>query len=153
MNTATQLPVIDTVKPAVVTFGVWDINFYAFLKVLLDWPASLFTWDILFLIPVPWAGPVWAPSAVSLALIGFGVAAAREVAAGRLRRVAPWQVGLAVAGGCVVVISFTLDGPSLMSGAMPAPFAWPVFVTGMGVAVAAAVAALRDAKRIGERAL
>jgi hypothetical protein len=37
----------------VITFGTWDITFYVFLKVLLDWPASLFTWDILFLIPVP----------------------------------------------------------------------------------------------------
>src|SRR5262245_53438596 len=42
-------------------FGFWDTSFYLFLKVLLDWPASLLTWDILFLIPVPWVGPVLAP--------------------------------------------------------------------------------------------
>ena len=42
----------------VVCFGVWDIAFYLSLKLLLDWPASLFTWDILFLLPVPWVGPV-----------------------------------------------------------------------------------------------
>src|SRR5579863_6723309 len=35
----------------VITFGVWDVTFYIFLKVLLDWPASLWTWDILFLLP------------------------------------------------------------------------------------------------------
>src|SRR5215831_18658921 len=42
----------------VIAFGVWDLTFYLFLKVLLDWPASFATWDILFLIPVPWAAPV-----------------------------------------------------------------------------------------------
>ena len=48
-----------------IAFGVWDIVFYACLKLLLGWPASLFTWDILFLIPVPWVGPVLAPVLIS----------------------------------------------------------------------------------------
>ena len=39
-----------------VCFGVWDLTFYIFLKLLLGWPASLLTWDILFLVPVPWTG-------------------------------------------------------------------------------------------------
>ena len=56
----------------VVAFGVWDIAFYAFLKLLLGWPSSLFTWDILFLIPVPWAAPVLAPVLVSLVMIAAG---------------------------------------------------------------------------------
>jgi hypothetical protein len=43
----------------VIAFGTWDITFYVFLKVLLGWPASLLTWDILFLIPVPWASLCW----------------------------------------------------------------------------------------------
>lgn len=50
-------------------FAIWDIFYYVFLKVLLDWPASVFTWDILFLIPVPWVGPVLAPCIVSLTMI------------------------------------------------------------------------------------
>jgi hypothetical protein len=40
-----------------IAFGLWDISFYAFLKLMLGWPQSLFTWDILFLIPLPWVGP------------------------------------------------------------------------------------------------
>src|ERR1051326_1078616 len=39
-------------------FGLWDIFYYVFLKIFLDWPESVFNWDILFLIPVPWVGPV-----------------------------------------------------------------------------------------------
>ena len=51
------------------SFAIWDIFYYVFLKVFLDWPASFFTWDILFLIPVPWVGPVLAPCIVSLTMV------------------------------------------------------------------------------------
>jgi hypothetical protein len=57
----------------VITFGAWDLTFYIFLKVRIGWPASLYTLDILFLIPVPWVGPVLAPLLVSAAMIGAGV--------------------------------------------------------------------------------
>jgi hypothetical protein len=50
-------------------FAVWDIFYYVFLKLLINWPESVFTWDILFLIPVPWVGPVIAPCIVSLTMI------------------------------------------------------------------------------------
>jgi hypothetical protein len=52
-------------------FAIWDIFYYVFLKLLLDWPESLFTWDILFLIPIPWVGPVLAPCIVSLTMIAL----------------------------------------------------------------------------------
>jgi hypothetical protein len=51
------------------SFGIWDIFYYVFLYLTLGWPASLTTWDILFLIPVPWVGPVWAPCLISLLMI------------------------------------------------------------------------------------
>lgn len=54
-------------------FGVWDIFYYVFLKVLIDWPGSLKTLDVLFLIPVPWIGPVWLPISVSALMIITGV--------------------------------------------------------------------------------
>lgn len=50
-------------------FAVWDIFYYVFLKTQLGWPENLLTWDILFLIPVPWVGPVLAPILVSLTMI------------------------------------------------------------------------------------
>ena len=37
-------------------FAIWDIFYYVFLKVLLDWPESRFTWDIIILIPEHWVG-------------------------------------------------------------------------------------------------
>src|SRR5208283_6132585 len=54
-------------------FGAWDISYYAFLKVLIDWTKSLLTWDVLFLIPVPWSAPVLAPALVALTMIGTGL--------------------------------------------------------------------------------
>jgi hypothetical protein len=51
------------------SFAIWDIFYYVFLYVLLGWPQSLLTWDILFLIPVPWVGPVLCPVLVSLTMI------------------------------------------------------------------------------------
>src|SRR5215510_11378331 len=44
-----------------IAFGVWDIFYYVYLKILCGWPHSLFDWDVLFLIPVPWWGPILAP--------------------------------------------------------------------------------------------
>lgn len=44
-----------------VIFGIWDSMYYVFLKLLLDWPESLLTTDILFLLPSIWVGPVLAP--------------------------------------------------------------------------------------------
>ena len=37
-----------------IAFGVWDIFYYVFLKVMSDWPQSVFDWDVLFLLPLPW---------------------------------------------------------------------------------------------------
>src|ERR1035438_4418730 len=56
-----------------IAFGTWDIFYYVFLKLLLHWPASIMTWDILFLVPVPWAAPVLAPVVVSVTIIGAGL--------------------------------------------------------------------------------
>jgi len=50
-------------------FGIWDIFYYFWLFVLVAWPPSLFTEDVLFLIPVPWIAPVIVPVVISCAMI------------------------------------------------------------------------------------
>ena len=74
-----------------IAFGVWDISFYAFLKLMIHWPESLRTWDILFLIPLPWVGPVWAPVLVALTMIVCGVISLR---AGGVRGRLPHWAGV-----------------------------------------------------------
>src|SRR6185503_3994362 len=56
-------------------FGIWDIAYYIFLNPLTGWPKSLVSWDILFLIPLPWWGPVWAPVSIATLMIVFGLLA------------------------------------------------------------------------------
>src|SRR5216683_2501345 len=57
---------------AAVAFGVWDIFYYVFLRLLTGWPHSLRDWDILFLLPLPWWGPVLAPVSIALLMILWG---------------------------------------------------------------------------------
>ncbi len=90
-------------------FAVWDIFYYVFLKIFLNWPSSWFTWDILFLIPVPWVGPVIAPVVLSLTMIAFALVIIyfkdKEFSF-RMKRV-EWF--LVIAGCLVVITSFIWD--------------------------------------------
>ena len=54
---------------AILAFAIWDILYYFWLYVFIQWPKSLFEWDILFLIPLPWWGPVITPILISFLLI------------------------------------------------------------------------------------
>jgi len=121
-----------------VVFGAWDIGYYAWLYVLSGWPPTLGTMDLLFLLPVPWVGPVWSPVVVSAALVGVGLSAARMARLGRLPTLSlgHWLAGLG--GGLLVVLSYTLDAGRVLSGGLPGPYPWPVFAVGMLVAVVAA---------------
>ena len=135
-----------------VVFGAWDIAYYGWLYVFAGWPASLATVDLLFLLPVPWAGPVWSPLAVSVALVAFGLAAAARVRAGGTIRLARWHVLAGLAGGLLVILSYTLDTANLIGGGLPGPYPWPVFLAGMLLALAAAFDALRARSRGRNRA-
>jgi hypothetical protein len=133
-----------------VAFGTWDILYYAWLWVFVGWPPSLATWDLLFLIPVPWAGPVWSPVAVSVALIGFGLAAAARLRAGAPVRVGPAQLAAGIGGGAIVVVAFCWNAPLLMDGGVPTDFPWPIFAAGMALAAWGAATALRPRPATGE---
>jgi hypothetical protein len=47
------------------TFAFWDLFYYVSLYILIKWPPSFKTIDVLFLIPKPWIAPVWFPIGVS----------------------------------------------------------------------------------------
>jgi hypothetical protein len=115
----------------VVAFGVWDVTFYLFLKVLLDWPPSLFTWDILFLLPVPWVGPVLAPVMVSLAMIVAGIWHLWRAARAEPVRIGPAHWTGILAGAAIMVLAFALDYRNIMSAGSPRPFRWSIFGLGL----------------------
>ena len=126
-----------------VTFGVWDLFYYVWLWVLLRWPPSPLTWDVLFLIPVPWTGPVLAPAVVSAVLVTGGLLLLRKGARGEpIVFPIPLRI-LALAGAVFVLGSFVLDSPIALRQLEPPPFRWGLFGTGVGLAVAALVLALR----------
>ncbi len=120
-------------------FGVWDILYYASLKVLIGWPESLLDPDILFLIPSPWVGPVIAPVGVSVLLIRLGLLYHRPEA-GRVRAPSRLEWGLLLGGAALVLASFI--GPNWGSADFSRPvvyprrFGWGLFLSGWITAVA-----------------
>jgi hypothetical protein len=56
-----------------VGFACWDLSYYLFLRIIANWPHSLFTKDVYFLIPVVWIGPVLTPIVLSFVILAVGV--------------------------------------------------------------------------------
>ena len=119
------------------SFGVWDISYYVWLWVFLGWPPSLLTWDVLFLIPVPWIGPVLAPIIVSVALIVGSLLLLRVKRQGTQLALPASLWLLASAGGGLVLLSFTLDYRAVLAQMETPPFRWWLFATGVACAAVA----------------
>ena len=128
-------------------FGVWDIFYYVWLFVFIGWPPSLLTWDVLFLIPVPWLGPVIAPVIVSLCLVGgaLWLLSRPEL---RLSRRA-WV--LASVGCALVLVSFMIDARYALLRTDPPRFRWEWFVPGVVVAVVGVLLEGRRDERVVNR--
>ena len=56
---------LDKIVVFLWTFAFWDLFYYLSLYILIKWPPSLTTTDVLFLIPRPWIAPVWLPVGIS----------------------------------------------------------------------------------------
>ena len=65
---------------ALIAFGTWDIFYYAFLRMMDEWPRTLLDWDILFLLPLPWWGPIIAPMSIAALMIVGGTLATQTTA-------------------------------------------------------------------------
>lgn len=91
------------------TFGVWDIFYYVGLKFFLDWPESLLSWDILFLIPVTWIGPVLAPVICSITMILFAVTLIGLIRKNKRIAIGKSSWVLIISGAVIIFISFIQD--------------------------------------------
>jgi hypothetical protein len=151
------------------SFGVWDIFYYVWLKVLLDWPSTLLTWDILFLIPVVWVGPVLAPIICSLTMISIAACITYFSRKGYKARVLLYERGLFVAGALLIFTTFVWDysriliqgrpisglltlrtSPALeeiIAHYVPATYNWPLFVLGEVLIVAPIISIHRRMKK------
>ncbi|ALO15345.1 hypothetical protein L21SP5_01703 [Salinivirga cyanobacteriivorans] len=139
-----------------IIFAIWDIFYYVFLKAILNWPESFMTWDILFLIPVHWTGPVIAPVLISLIMIALGTLmlkfTALKQAPAIINKNEWWFLG---SGAFVVFTAFILDytiylisnfGKALQGSLIekltalslkykPDYFPWWLFLTGVALLV------------------
>jgi hypothetical protein len=118
----------------VLAFGIWDIFYYVFLKMMCDWPKSLADWDILFLIPLPWWGPVGAPVSIALLMVLWGTLAS-QIERSDPVRLSNWGVWiLCFMGMALALYVFMADALRVAAGGveawrrlLPTTFNWPWF--------------------------
>ena len=123
---------------ALFAFGLWDILYYVWLKVMLGWPASILTPDILFLIPLPWWGPVLTPVLIAMLLVTAGAGAVALDDRGRAIRVGALDGLLAAAGVGLVLYAFMADAIAVLpataetlAGVRPRGFRWGLYAAGL----------------------
>lgn len=117
-----------------IAFGVWDIFYYVFLWKMCGWPHSLLDWDILFLLPLPWWGPVLAPVSIALLMVLWGTMATR-LGEGDNTAAWPWKAWmLNLTGTGLALYTFMADalraanrGVPAVRNVLPERFNWPLF--------------------------
>jgi len=112
-------------------FGVWDLVFYAALWGVLGWPESILTWDVLFLIPRVWAGPVLSAVLVAGSLVVAGLMIMRRAARGLFPRPRWWVWGLAILSLACLLGSFMANHGPVNAQRLPGAFPWPLHLAGM----------------------
>src|ERR1041384_2288799 len=119
---------------AAIAFGLWDIFYYGFLKRMCGWPHSLLDWDILFLLPLPWWGPVLAPMFIALLMIVWGTLTTQFEEPDQVARI-PWRAwtfgffgaGLALYSFMADALRVANQGADVVRNVLPTQFRWPLF--------------------------
>lgn len=131
------------------TFGLWDIFYYIWLRVFIQWPKTPLDPDLLFLIPLPWWGPVLSPVLVAMLMVVSGVLVIIQDDNGITVkfRTAQW-VALAI-GMLLMLYTFMADAiaalpadAQALSQVKPTEFNWPVYLIGLGLVAFAIVRAV-----------
>ncbi len=119
---------------SLLAFGIWDLTYYLFLIPLTGWPRSLLDWDILFLIPLPWWGPVLAPISIALLMIVFGLLATVLEQGEPPVWPGKWTALLSALGILLALFLFMSDslaaahgGAEAIRQVLPQVFKWSVF--------------------------
>ncbi len=127
-----------------ITFGLWDIFYYLWLRVFIGWPQSILEPDLLFLIPLPWWGPVLAPVLIALLMVIGGIFAVIKVEKNGPLHIDAWSWVCLIAGVLILLYTFMADAlialpadASTLSGLKPSQFNWPVYFLGFSLNVIA----------------
>jgi hypothetical protein len=139
-----------------IAFGTWDIFYYVFLKVMCDWPSSLLEWDLLFLLPLPWWGPVLAPLLIAVLMVLWGTVSTQRTRERIQGRSELFSWALASGGIALALWVFMADSLRARTGGieairtvLPARFEWTWFCLGLGLMSAPLVESWRAARRAG----
>lgn len=149
-------------------FAIWDIFYYVFLRILIGWPESLMTFDILFLIPTTWVGPVITPVIVSLTMIVLALLIIVSEGRGRELKFSLFAWILLILGSLDLILAFIWDYSDYMlqhhtfaqlfsfnpSGAIldtaytyiPRSFNWFLFIVGEAIIITGIVIGMRKKK-------
>jgi hypothetical protein len=128
---------------ATIAFGIWDIFYYVFLNVIYGWPASLFAWDLLFLLPLPWWGPVLAPMCIAVLMIVWGTLVSQSAADDPATSVTStaWRLGwLGVSLALYVFMADAIravpQGFDVVTNVLPQAFNWWGFIAALALMAA-----------------
>jgi len=132
-------------------FGLWDIFYYIWLKAAINWPSSLFDWDILFLIPLPWIGPVIAPVLIALLMVIIGISLTHVFHQGREFKPVAVTWLLAVAATLILLFSFMKDLDAGLRQAVPEQYRYWMLITGLILYIAAYVLSYRKIKQLSNQ--
>lgn len=127
-------------------FGAWDIFYYLWLKILIGWPASLLEWDILFLIPLPWTGPVIAPMIVAASMIYAALELLHKEKRGLSFNIKKGEAFFIALGVATILASFLWDAGIVLNQGVPTKFQWKIFGSGELMGLLAFVQAARRNK-------
>ena len=118
-----------------IAFGIWDIFYYIWLYIMVSWPESLMTWDILFLLPLPWVGPVITPVLIAIAMTAAGTLIIYLEEKGFVIMF-KWYDWLVVLGcGLLMIVAFCWDWKNIVQlpgdperTGVPNPFLWGLYL-------------------------
>jgi hypothetical protein len=97
------------------TFAIWDIFYYLSLKFLINWPSTLMEWDVLFLIPFTWIGPVIAPIINSITMISLAMVIHHFINKKATVKIGLYPWILLFAGSFIVIGAYAEDYVQFMS--------------------------------------
>lgn len=120
-----------------ILFGIWDIFYYIWLKITINWPVSLFESDILFLIPVPWIGPVIAPAFVATIMIVIGISITNLFRKGYSFKPTSLTWFLTSVATALILYSFMNDIDAGFRQQIPKPYNYGLLITGSALYILA----------------
>lgn len=131
----TQRSALRIFSAFVFAFGLWDLFYYVFLKLTINWPTHWLEWDILFLIPWAWLGPWICPALIALMFVIWALLVNFLPAHFHFTRA---TLSTFVVGSIIALITFLQPAfpillhrdPKLLETFVPQHFWWPEFLLG-----------------------